>query len=195
MQQIARSVTMEGCGALRDCRYLLHDRDTKYTQSFLAQEGSNAVNLEHVLGEIQTDRGNLHVDGSSCDSSNNDHPTALRCRGAGAVHHTNKRHRHLVGAAGHSHSPNGIYGISTVDRDHSGFMLAARITLPHFSVSSAISLPKSAGAPAWMRNPRSSYLALISGRARDALISLLSTSTISARIFLGPAMPTQLSNA
>jgi putative transposase len=27
---------MEGCGALRDCRYLLHDRDTKYTQSFRA---------------------------------------------------------------------------------------------------------------------------------------------------------------
>ena len=87
MQQIARNVTMEGCGALRDCRYLLHDRDTKYTQSFRAQEGSNAVDLEHVLGEIQTDRGNLHVDGSSCDSSNNDHPTPLRCRGAGAVHH------------------------------------------------------------------------------------------------------------
>jgi len=38
---------MEGCGALRDCRYLLHDRDTKYTQSFRAQEGSNAVDLEH----------------------------------------------------------------------------------------------------------------------------------------------------
>src|SRR5262249_48222905 len=31
MQQIARNVTMEGCGALR-----LHDRDTKYTQSFRA---------------------------------------------------------------------------------------------------------------------------------------------------------------
>jgi len=29
MQQIARNVTMEGCGALRDCRYLLHDCDTK----------------------------------------------------------------------------------------------------------------------------------------------------------------------
>jgi hypothetical protein len=40
MQQIARNVTMEGCGALRDCRYLLHDRDTNYTQSFRAQEGS-----------------------------------------------------------------------------------------------------------------------------------------------------------
>ena len=24
----------------------------------------DAVNLEHVLGDIQTDRGNLHVDGS-----------------------------------------------------------------------------------------------------------------------------------
>src|ERR1700737_4941587 len=36
MQQTARNVTMEGCGALRDCRYLLHDRDTKYTMSFRA---------------------------------------------------------------------------------------------------------------------------------------------------------------
>src|SRR5262249_40987042 len=61
---------------------------------------------------------------------------------------------------------------------HSGLMLAARITLRHFSVSSAMSLAKSAGDPAWMRNPRSSYFALISDRARDALISLVSTSTI-----------------
>src|SRR6202790_4109183 len=36
MQQIARSATMEGCGTLRDCRYLLHDRDTKFTISFRA---------------------------------------------------------------------------------------------------------------------------------------------------------------
>ena len=36
MKQIARNMTMEGCGALRDCRYLLHDRDTKYIQSFRA---------------------------------------------------------------------------------------------------------------------------------------------------------------
>jgi putative transposase len=34
MKQIARNVTMERCGVLRDCRYLLHDRDKKYTQSF-----------------------------------------------------------------------------------------------------------------------------------------------------------------
>ena len=36
MRQMARNATMEGCGALQDCRYLLHDRDTKYTQSFRA---------------------------------------------------------------------------------------------------------------------------------------------------------------
>ena len=43
MQQIARNVTMEGCGALRDCRYLLHDRDAKYTQSFRAIIASGRV--------------------------------------------------------------------------------------------------------------------------------------------------------
>src|SRR3984893_9886318 len=34
MKQIARNATMEDCGALRDRRYLLHDRDTKFTRSF-----------------------------------------------------------------------------------------------------------------------------------------------------------------
>ena len=43
MKQIARNVTMEGCGALRDCRYLLHDRDPKYTQSFRAIIASGRV--------------------------------------------------------------------------------------------------------------------------------------------------------
>src|SRR5262245_7893132 len=43
MQQMARNVTMEGCGTLRDCRYLLHDRDTKYTQSFRAIIASGRV--------------------------------------------------------------------------------------------------------------------------------------------------------
>jgi hypothetical protein len=33
MQQIARNVTMEGCGTLRDCRYLLHDRDMSMANS------------------------------------------------------------------------------------------------------------------------------------------------------------------
>ena len=43
MKQIARNATMEGCGALRDCRYLLHDRDTKYTRSFRAIIASGGV--------------------------------------------------------------------------------------------------------------------------------------------------------
>src|SRR5215475_8275030 len=34
MQQIARNVTMDGCGILCTCRYLLHDRDTKYSAAF-----------------------------------------------------------------------------------------------------------------------------------------------------------------
>jgi len=37
------SETSSECGALRDCRYLLHDRDTKYTQSFRAIIASGRV--------------------------------------------------------------------------------------------------------------------------------------------------------
>src|SRR5215470_17820470 len=36
MEQIARNVTMDEWGILRDCRYLLHDRDTKYSAAFRA---------------------------------------------------------------------------------------------------------------------------------------------------------------
>ena len=35
MKQIARNVTMDEWGFLGNCRYLIHDRDTKYCQSFL----------------------------------------------------------------------------------------------------------------------------------------------------------------
>src|ERR1700733_7283487 len=37
--------------------------------------------------------------------------------------------------------------------DHSGLILAARTTLPHFSVSPAISLPNSAGEPVTPNDP------------------------------------------
>jgi transposase InsO family protein len=43
MQQVARNATMEGWGALWGCRYLLHDRDTKYTHSFRAIIASGKV--------------------------------------------------------------------------------------------------------------------------------------------------------
>ena len=34
MQQMARNLTMDEWGFLQNCRYLIHDRDTKYTKSF-----------------------------------------------------------------------------------------------------------------------------------------------------------------
>jgi hypothetical protein len=68
--------------------------------------------------------------------------------------------------------------IQSLFRDHSGLMLAARITLPHFSVSSATSLPNSAGDSVREVPPRSASCALILGLARATLISLLSLSTI-----------------
>jgi hypothetical protein len=52
-------------------------------------------------------------------------------------------------------------------------MLAARITLPHFSVSSAKNLAKSVGAIGIGTEPSSAIRALIAGSARPALISLL----------------------
>src|SRR5215471_21608878 len=42
--------------------------------------GVDAVDLKHVLGDIQTDRGNLHLDGSPHVIRHNDHSMALRCR-------------------------------------------------------------------------------------------------------------------
>jgi transposase InsO family protein len=43
MKQIARNATMEDCDALRDCRYLLHDRGTKFTRSFRSILASGRV--------------------------------------------------------------------------------------------------------------------------------------------------------
>src|SRR5262245_31370943 len=74
-------------------------------------------------------------------------------------------------------------------RDHIGLMSANLITLPHFSVSSAISLPKSAGDPGSGGPPRSARRALILASASAALTSLLSLSTISVGVLLGTPTP------
>jgi putative transposase len=52
MQQMARNVTMEGCGALLDCRYLLHDRDTKFSRSFRAIVASEASRTARAVLHI-----------------------------------------------------------------------------------------------------------------------------------------------
>src|SRR5262245_9008826 len=57
---------------------------------------------------------------------------------------------------------------------HSAFMPANRMTLPHFSVSSAMSLLNAAGERAISTQPSSSNFAFIAGSARTALISRLS---------------------
>jgi len=43
MKQMARNATMAGYGALLGCRYLLHDRDTKFTRSFRGTLASGQV--------------------------------------------------------------------------------------------------------------------------------------------------------
>src|SRR5262249_24397330 len=74
----------------------------------------------------------------------------------------------------------------------SGLRLAARITLPHFSASLLISLPKSAGEPASAAAPKSASRAFILGSARATFISLFSLSIISRGVFFGAATPNQL---
>src|ERR1700730_3123205 len=99
------------------------------------------------------------------------------------------------------HSRNGSYGTSArIDRHQSALMPAARITLPHFSVSSAMSFPKSAGEPASNVLPLSGRRAfdlgsesrpLNLGSASPALTALLSLPMISAGVFFGAPMPPQ----
>src|SRR5882724_8741540 len=73
--------------------------------------------------------------------------------------------------------------------DHSGLMPANLTTLLHFSVSSAMNLPKSAGDPGITVPPSSASRALILGSARIALIVVLSLSTMSAGVCLGAPTP------
>src|SRR3974377_1549148 len=72
---------------------------------------------------------------------------------------------------------------------HSTLRLANLTTLPHFSVSAAINLPKLAGVTTIGMPPSSSSFAFSLGSARPALIALLSVSTISFGVFFGAPMP------
>src|SRR6516164_4654946 len=89
-------------------------------------------------------------------------------------------------------SQNGLYGKLTADRPHSALMLRLRMRLPHFSVSSPMSLLKSAGESASASPPRLASRVLYFGSARLALISLLSLSMISAGVAFGAPTPYQL---
>ena len=80
------------------------------------------------------------------------------------------------------HPPNG-----SASSTYSGLMPANLTTFAHFSISSAMSLPKSAGEPASAVAPRSASRAFTLGSARPAFISLLSLSMISGGVLLGRA--------
>jgi hypothetical protein len=75
--------------------------------------------------------------------------------------------------------------------DHSGLMLAVRITLAHFSVSSPISLPNSVGESARAVPPSPASRACVIGSDSAALIAVLSFWTISAGVFFGTPIPYQ----
>src|SRR5215469_8610298 len=79
--------------------------------------------------------------------------------------------------------------------DQSALTPANFTTLPHFSVSWAMSLPKSAGEPGSAVAPHSASRAFILGSASAALISVLSLSTISAGVLRGAPMPVQKLNS
>src|SRR5262245_9912856 len=129
-----------------------------------------------------------------CQIAQNVHPIDLRTA------HQNHRHRppapHPIRKPGRVTSLSGptVTSLSGVYTSHSrietlwnsgaldvrlaysGLILAARITLPHFSVSSAINLRKSVGEPASGGPPRSASRALTLASANEVLISLLSRS-------------------
>src|SRR5262249_27418004 len=73
---------------------------------------------------------------------------------------------------------------------YSGFAPDNFTTLPHFSVSSAMSLPKSAGEPGSTVPPKSANRAFNLGSASPVLISVLSFPMISGGVFLGAQRPT-----
>src|SRR5262245_11013328 len=88
------------------------------------------------------------------------------------------------------HSRNGCYGIFDQDgAGHSALMPANFTTLPHFSVSSAMSLPKSADEPGSPVPPNSASRVWILRSRRLALISLLSLSMISVGVFFAAPIP------
>ena len=68
------------------------------------------------------------------------------------------------------HSRIGRYGIFGRDAGHSALMPANLITLAHFSVSSAMIVPKASGGPASAIAPMSASCALIFVSARAALL-------------------------
>src|SRR5262245_830458 len=83
----------------------------------------------------------------------------------------------------------GRYGISIRLPRQSAVMLAARITLPHFSVSSTINFPTAADVIDIGSTPKPASRAFMVGSVVTALISLSSLSITSAGVPFGAPTP------
>ena len=84
-----------------------------------------------------------------------------------------------------------LRNIRPASSTYSGLLPANFTTLLHFSISSAMSLPNSAGELTNGVAPMSEIRAFILGSVRAALNSLLSLSTISMGVFMGAPTPNQ----
>src|SRR5215469_10732982 len=73
---------------------------------------------------------------------------------------------HLADISDHGSQNGTLWNIGPGLPGHSGLMFAERITLAHFSVSSAMYFPNSAGEPGSTVLPRSARRAVILGSAR-----------------------------
>ena len=87
LRELTRPVMSRGAGFHADKarRQGFEERQYLAAPQLLANDDPlgrvDPVNLKHVLCDIQTDRGNLHVDGSpQCGALRRNHPMALRCR-------------------------------------------------------------------------------------------------------------------
>ena len=89
------------------------------------------------------------------------------------------------------HSPKGfIEGLSR-QLDYSTLIFANLLTLPHFSVSSAMNFPNAPGAIGVGSTPTARRWAFKFGSATPAMISVLSLSMIAAGVPVGTQMPYQ----
>src|SRR5262245_45950485 len=128
----------------------------------------NVITMLHLFAQM---RISLHAEAS--DKANN--PYIALAEG-------------VVPAAAHCGDDAG-HVVSSRYPSHSGLMPANLTTLPHFSVSSSMNFPNSAGELARTPPPRSARRILIVGSERPALISSLSFSTMSLGFARGAPKP------
>src|SRR5262249_39702789 len=141
------------------------------------------------------------IERSAAQNSNHRHRRLLRARRErpggcradderdelAALHHCN----HSITSPHLPFAERDLWNVTPRPPGQSALMPVNFTTLLHFSVSSAMSLPKSTGEPRSAVAPHSASRAFILGSVRPALISMLSLSTISAGVFFGAPTPLQ----